>query len=333
MSLNSILKEKHYKIDFSKNIRIDQLINIDLYLNNEFSKPLFYRGFEISKKNGYFFIKNTEKSLNLLFLYEEISEYKDLLEKYNGCFSKLLSSEKFVVADVSDLLEFIYIDLYIYIEVAYRKLNEGFDIKNYKSLIREILPKVKFVNPYGETKKKEMRKRSDFLTPASLSYVWNRDKRILFSTSINKHLNIIEPVEFEIPYGYDKSKLKNTLKEFSEVLEFLDIKNRDFIIRFRKLGLFKRKGFYIKKAKTIIVDPRHTDTLYHELGHYIFEEGIPFKLNGSKRYKKTFSKIVEENIDSFEEYFSIHKIESHKHDSETFALWFENNLDKMRKKT
>ncbi len=106
----------------------------------------------------------------------------------------------------------------------------------------------------------------------------------------------------------------------------LKIENRNFELRFKKLGLYKKKGMYFKNSKTLIIDPRHSRTIFHELGHYIHETNTPFYFNGEKITKRARNKIIKANKPKYKSKFNNHRIEELDVDSETFAYWLEDTV-------
>ena len=83
---------------------------------------------------------------------------------------------------------------------------------------------------------------------------------------------------------------------------------------------------FIKNANTIILDPRKLNHIVHELGHYLYENGLAFTLNRKRIYKHNFKKIIKDNKNKFD-LKRYEKYEDYDLDSEVFAFWFENNIN------
>lgn len=89
---------------------------------------------------------------------------------------------------------------------------------------------------------------------------------------------------------------------------------------------------YIVNANTIIIDPRFPEAIYHEIGHYIYENKLSFTFKDKRIYANTFiSKI--KTFKRKNKYLKLHtknELEKYSDDSEWFAYWFE-ELFKQRK--
>jgi hypothetical protein len=219
------------------------------------------------------------------------------------------------------MFTYVYFDALLYLEIIYLKIKNKKNYKYYERKLLSILDKnaiiVKNRKEEGERSKW---KRSDLLKNNANSIEWRRDKRRFIRPDINDLIEAINPILLEIPGDYDIKKLKECLMNIDTILKKHSIKKTDFVLRFKKLGLYKKDGMFIKKANTIVVDPRATNAFKHELGHYLYENGIAFNIDEKRIYKHRFKALCKKT-DIDDSY--IHSIEDYNMDSEKFAHWFE----------
>lgn len=85
---------------------------------------------------------------------------------------------------------------------------------------------------------------------------------------------------------------------------------------------------FIVNANTIILDPREPQAIIHEIGHYVYENGLAFN-NGNKRlFKSMFQAIVNKHRNQYTHKIKIYeKYEDYDIDSEIFAFWFEDIIN------
>lgn len=77
----------------------------------------------------------------------------------------------------------------------------------------------------------------------------------------------------EIDRGYDNSKLEQFLTEAKRWCNLIYKKEtvtseQCFNLKIRKIKRTRKRGMFIANQNTIIIDPRHTDSFIHELGHW-----------------------------------------------------------------
>ena len=119
-------------------------------------------------------------------------------------------------------------------------------------------------------------------------YTINKDSIIVskFESDIEEHLDRISEktialikendlISFiEISKDIDEDKLQQFLVGvnkacFKMIKQEPSIKdNMRFCLKIRKIKRTLKKAMYIQNQNSIIVDPRHTDSFYHELGHW-----------------------------------------------------------------
>lgn len=113
------------------------------------------------------------------------------------------------------------------------------------------------------------------------------------------------------------------LTMFKQVVDSIKLRNRRFALRFKKIAHYRKTGLYIKNAKTLVVDPRTISSLFHELGHFIYENKCTIELNDHKVEADDLDKIVDQNMKRYETKIKNHKIEEVNVSSEVFAYYFE----------
>ena len=74
----------------------------------------------------------------------------------------------------------------------------------------------------------------------------------------------------EVQEGFDSVKLIALLSELKSTLTRLKIpQDQKFDLRFRKIRRTKKTGMYLPALRLVIVDPRETQSLWHELAHWL----------------------------------------------------------------
>ncbi len=319
----SILKSDQYSIDFRKNIEIEKLINTE-WLDFLEKQPYQYKNMTIKKLGQFFIVEQKSKYV----LNEKISN--EIKSKYYKYIFDRQNKDKIFIQDIDELMKCVYLDIYVILEMILVKMknNENYsDFKNLldKELIKEI--QIKRLNKNEERENgNEKFQRSTLLEKNGLAVEFTKNKNFLINHKITNLLKYLNAEVVEIPEGYDKDKLENALDYIVNVLNQFDIKKRNFKLRFKKIKLYKKNGMFFKNANTIIIDPRSVYSFKHELGHFIYENGINFTYNGKRINKESMNKIIqkckkENKIPNKEE---IHKLEDYEFDSEIFAYWFEN---------
>ena len=220
-----------------------------------------------------------------------------------------------------------FIDLLVYLDLA-RHCYLAFDERwiEFTARCREICPGIQFV----QTEDGPIRAfggRADFFTRLKHSNVYTRNGDHSVNEPIQSALGAINVFEAEYQNSVDERKLLAFLKDCERTLETLKIEDRDFILRFRKLGQFHFNGCYIPSARIIVVDPRQTHVFNHELGHYVHLAGIPFEYNGKRYSPADMEAAIDEAYPRY-----IGEVASYKHykpevyREEVFARWFEHEI-------
>jgi hypothetical protein len=328
--IESILKKESEKINLSQSINLSNIINIDNITKHDFNKStLKINGFSLEKKEKYFLLNKGRffRENNFYDIYNKAKEYNNILLKYKKIFLSLKNDNKIVTSSINELTIYLYYDLIINLEIAAYKHKLDIDNNKEKLFIDKILgKKLEYSDKTIKSKKSEY-KKSTLIQRSTTAKYWSRTyhtKSLEYKiANISKKIN---PIELEFPLKYEQKKVLNLLNDFSSVLEFLKIDNRDFEIRFKKLGLYKKEGMYLKKSKTLIIDPRHSRTIFHELGHFIYETDTPFYIDGKKITKRSRNKIIKDNKDKYQSLFKNHRIEELDVNSETFSYWFEDYI-------
>lgn len=164
-----------------------------------------------------------------------------------------------------------------YIETDFNNIKEAV----FYIFLDEIISFLTNFNENNEEYNNQKFSRSSILDINKNSYfIEYMDKEIFTNKIINEsilesfqHLKI---ASLELPYEFSKSKTILNLNEYKKILDLIKfpIKKRNFNLKFKKLGHYRVNGFYCFYTNTIIVDPRKTNTFYHELGHLIYDNNI-----------------------------------------------------------
>lgn len=320
--MSSILKEEKISIDLNKNFNISKLIDITELkkrLNTESSFVI--NKVRINKVEGLYQLKSFKNLNNITNKFLSLNlEVKSLL-----IFIKhILEDKEITLRKQEDVILFIYIDLLFNFYLLKSCYDNNQDYSSYLNNIRKIVGKEIIVKGSRDKSKGNNWSQSTLLETALGSIEWKRDSRPYISHRVNQALNSINAILVEIPKGYDLKKLEDSLENINATLNKFDIKNRDFILRFRKIKKLKKTGLFIKAANTIILDPRDTTSFQHELGHFIYENGLNYISQNETITKNNFDEIVKLNYNLYIEVIEKHKIEDYKESSEIFSLYFEN---------
>ncbi len=320
--MSSILKTDKLVIDIEKPFSIKKFIDYQSIkgsiLNN---RSLFLNKSRIDTINGLYHIKNMKKFDNTIkeFLSLDL-EYS----KYLNYIESLLMNKEIVVKKLDDAIFIAYIDIFLNYYILKDKYNKKESVEKVLESISNICNNEIIIKSNKDKISGGNWTQSTLVESALGSIVWEREGiRKHISYNANKYLNEIDAKLVEIPKSYDLVKLEAALLHILNTLNKFEIKNRDFILRFRKIKKIKREGLFIKSANTIIIDPRDISGFQHELGHFVYENNIQFK-NKSLITSDLFCNIVKENYIKYKDYLKMHKIEDYKESSEIFALYFEN---------
>ena len=94
--------------------------------------------------------------------------------------------------------------------------------------------------------------------------------------SLREKLDALPWVQsIEVQEGFDPAKLSVLLGQLHQVLTSLKVKPaHTFHLKLRKIRRHRKTGMYMPSVKLIVVDPRETRSLWHELGHWLEQENL-----------------------------------------------------------
>jgi len=315
--MNSILKDENLKIDFNKTIFLNDFIESS-WIEKLNEMPIEINGVKVSLEDDFYTVDLSNKKEKYFQIIKEFPFIKDkyFLELYD------IKNKDYIETDNKEkMFTYVYFDAFLYLEIIHLKIKNNEKHKHYEEKLLSILNKnISIVKNRHRQEERSKWKRSDLLKNNADSIEWKRDKKRFIRPDINDLIESINPISIEIPGDYDIKKLKECLMNIDKILKEHAIKKTNFVLRFKKLGLYKKDGMFIKKANTIIVDPRVTNAFKHELGHYLYENGIAFNIDDRRIYKHRFKALCKKT-DIDDSY--IHSIEDYDIDSEKFAHWFE----------
>lgn len=127
----------------------------------------------------------------------------------------------------------------------------------------------------------------------------------------------------EIPNCFDEVELLDFLKSILKVKENFKLNDLNMTLRIKKFALkYSYEGVYNKLLKTVVLDARHRDVFFHELGHYIFENQLNYFYDNKVFSFEEYSINLNLSGSELDAYRKI-KHYSEKMESEAFALNFE----------
>jgi hypothetical protein len=324
LTSQSILKlDDKVVVDINKSFYIEKVVDF-----RWFKTPfLKFNCKEFSlDKSGDVYILNILFASKYDYAINQIKKRADLYEYYYSNIKGIESNSPIYSKDINKILSIIYMDVYIYIDLV-----KIYDNDNHNSLSEFFYEKIKplirsdvtIVNGNKEHEySNKVKPRNGLFKTNTNSFEWRKDKTTNLDFTTIRELKKLKCKLVEIPKQYKKSEFRDFLIDANYNLEKLNLKHHNFELRFKKLGLYKKEGMFIKKHNILIIDPRKTKAFYHELGHFIYENGLSFNLNGKRVYKSNFESISKkENIDNLIQ----SKLEDYDIKSEKFAYWFENN--------
>lgn len=266
---------------------------------------------------------------------DDIYRYGDISTKYMSHILDITKQRDIIVRKRSEIFAYVMLSELLYAELILHKLKNGEAIKKERQILNQYLDKAIIVDDGSDDRLGVGEGINKLKTPiafaAKNTFVWKRDELLSIPKAEAEALRSLGLKEVEFPKDYDANKLIRTLDDIKEFMDFIKVDNREFILRFKKLGTYKNKAMYFKGIDTIILDSRHVQYFKHEMGHYLYEREIPFDYNGVRVDRKKMDLIVANekkrgNVEKYEK--SIQNIESYKVESEIFACWFENNVSK-----
>lgn len=210
--------------------------------------------------------------------------------------------------------QYIYLDLYILIQ----KFNLRFiDIIEFKENLYSYFKIDRKRISYNS-------KNNNFLISNKQSIELPRDEALYPSLdSLREDLGVIV---LEIPFNYKREETFEFLKETKQFLNKINLKKLAVNFRIRKILKLKKNGMFIVNGNTLVIDPRRPEKVIHELGHYIYENGLAFNLNNKRIYKHKFENIINKNQSILIGKGEISKYEDYSRKSEIFAYWFESQF-------
>jgi len=311
---NSILnKDNNQLISYNfknKNIlKLSDLINLKLLKKTLTNKKIFlFKNKKILLKgNIYLGIKNNSEEISNLLIKEGIKQ--DIYNKY--------LKPTINTYTIDEVIKSVFIDYLILIDLYNNKIIDYDYILNYLGFNK---------NQYNLKKKKNY----NLLESNNLSFELKPMTKEQFISGYkldvkNEIYNLYHQLDIEmieIPFNYNLKNLKEFLIELLDFKNKFKIKKLNFKLRFKKLKKYKKKGMFIVRENTILLDSRNINSIYHELGHWIYENNISFTFNNQIIDNSKFESIVERNnlninLDKYEKY------EDYDFNSEVFAFWFE----------
>ena len=122
--------------------------------------------------------------------------------------------------------------------------------------------------------------RANFLEVSKMSLYYDKDsKAIQRPLQVKKIKCLVDSMPWlkslEVQEGFDSAKLGSLLSELQSTLLRLEVpSDKQFDLRFRKIRRTKKTGMYLPTLRLLIVDPRETQSLWHELAHWLEDIGI-----------------------------------------------------------
>lgn len=196
--------------------------------------------------------------------------------KENALFVMGLKPKVFHISHSKKILTYLHLDWLLVLK----------HLKYSKNLEQELIDYLQFETGYSDVKEKIESVNSERLSRSNIFTV-NKNSSIvnLIDSSLNQNVerlsdkcmelimknNLISMIE--ISSGFDNSKLEQFLIELLKTSDTLSKKvvitqEMKFQMKIRKIKRTYKKGMYIVAQNSVIVDPRHTDSIYHEIGHW-----------------------------------------------------------------
>jgi hypothetical protein len=112
--------------------------------------------------------------------------------------------------------------------------------------------------------------------------------RLIRATRILRHIEITE--------DFDEARLTEFLKELYRASELIlarypDAVSHKVALKLRKIRRTLKKGMFVRATTTALVDPRHADSVRHELGHWVHSWMYPEMTDVAEceRFAETFA--------------------------------------------
>lgn len=269
----NILKEKN-GIDTNQYQKISTILNFDKVWDSILSGANSYRFFNIERvgnsyikilpKNSYCFLNNLLSLSNIL----KDKAKQDLLS---------INQEKTInLKYKKKILCFLHMDIILCMQYLREVDNKNQAIIEYLQFETKIDNIHNRLTSYGGNNIS----RSNIYTTNKDSVILNTLKPELSSkidklTLENRTLIEENPLLsfIEIGNGFDNEKLHLFLTSMNnycfKICQNHEIKKHmKFSLKIRKIKRTNKNAMYIVKQNTIVLDPRHTDSFVHELGHW-----------------------------------------------------------------
>lgn len=129
--------------------------------------------------------------------------------------------------------------------------------------------------------------RASFLEISKMSLYYDKSSKAIQRPRQVKKIKVLVDgmpwlKSLEVQEGFDSQKLATLLGELKSTLLRLDVpSDKQFDLRFRKIRRTKKTGMYLPTLELLIVDPRETQSLWHELAHWLEDIGsVKLEWNG-----------------------------------------------------
>lgn len=311
-------------VDLNSTINLSEILDLSNFSKN--FKDLENDNYNIKclDKTFVLSIKKKDKYKKLL---ELIVDEKEVFDKYFLKINSIIKSDKIIENNIDDLIFVIFLDILVYFDLIKVNLfNKNITNANkFKKELSFLLKNNVNVQLNKQSKRESFnhRKQRSLINANLHSIEWKKDKKTNLNYKIIIELKKLNCNLVEIPKNYDEQELLNNLVLINKNLEHLKLKHHNFNLRFKKLGLYKKTGMFIKNTNTIIVDPRHVNDFYHELGHFIYENKLSFFFKEKRIYPSSFKNVSKKEDVSF---LKKYDIEGYSKNSEMFAYWFEKTI-------
>lgn len=298
-----IKKNISKKIENKKLLLISDILNIDNIVNElEQQNKVVHNDINISKKDSYYVIN---KNIN--------KELIDVLKQNNILNSYLKYIEDSIALNIEESIKIGFIFYFILI-----------DLFNLKYITKDELL---YYLDISNNEINNLNRNYELCITNNLSNEINKDNYKSFIKGNNRKVkeeiislyNDIGLLLIEVPFNCDLLELKKFLEDIKAYKVKFDINNMRFNLRFKKIKKYKKDGMYFVNANTIILDSRNITGFKHELGHFLYENNIPFL------YNKEYINPLDVNLETMKFLDCKHKIEDYNLNSERFAYWFERN--------
>lgn len=130
-----------------------------------------------------------------------------------------------------------------------------------------------------EVKNERTYERANFLEINKMALYYSKESAMVQRPrQIKKVKALVDSMPWlksiEVQEGFDSAKLMMLLNQLRDTLFRLNVpEDKKFDLRFRKIRRTKKTGMYLPTLQLLIVDPRETESLWHELAHWLEDTG------------------------------------------------------------